>query len=89
MVLELAPYGELFDFISETGAFSEPVARYLMYKLLLALQHLHSKGYCNRDLKPENVFFGDNFTLKLADIGYSAFLHGKDGSGKLNSIVGT
>jgi len=28
LVLELAQGGELFDFISETGAFSEPVARF-------------------------------------------------------------
>ena len=28
LVLELIKGGELFDFISSTGAFSEPVARY-------------------------------------------------------------
>jgi serine/threonine protein kinase len=89
LVLELAPNGELIDYVMETGKFPEPICRYFMLKLLSALQHLHSKGYCNRDLKPENTFFGENFEVKMADLGFATFLNGKDGSGKLYTPLGT
>jgi len=32
-------------------------------------------------MKPENLLYSDNFTLKVADFGFSANLEGRDGSG--------
>lgn len=89
LVLELAPNGELIDYIMETGRFSEPICRYILQKILGALNHLHSKGYCNRDLKPENIFIGKKNELKMADLGFATLLNGKDGSGKLYTPLGT
>ena len=37
LVLELAPNGELIDYVMETGRFSEPICRYFMIRLLSAL----------------------------------------------------
>lgn len=34
LALELAPNGELFDFIAQTGAFSEEFARYYFHQLM-------------------------------------------------------
>lgn len=55
IVLELAQGGELFDYIANTGAFSEPVARYFFNQLLSGLDHCHMSGFAHRDLKPENL----------------------------------
>ncbi len=33
---------------------------------------MHSQGISHRDLKPENILMGENFGLKLADMGFSS-----------------
>lgn len=88
--MELAPEGELFDFIANTGKFSEPVARYYFLQILSALSYMHNTvGVCHRDLKPENILIDKNFNLKIADWGFSIPLVGPTGNGKLNSYKGT
>ena len=88
-VLQLAEGGELFDFLSTTGKFSEQVSRFYFRQLIEALDHCHSHGYAHRDIKPENLFFDDKFNLLLGDFGFSTLMAGKDGSGKLKTILGT
>jgi serine/threonine protein kinase len=72
LTLELAPGGELFDFIAQTGAFSEPVARYYFKQIIDAFEYLHSKGISHRDMKPDNIMLDDEFGLKIADFGFSS-----------------
>ena len=40
-------------------------------------------------MKPENILFDENFNIKIADFGFATELAGKDGSGKLKTILGT
>ena len=42
LALELAKGGELFDYIAQTGPFSEPVARYFFHQISDALDYMHS-----------------------------------------------
>lgn len=72
IALEVASGGELFDFISMTGAFSEDVARYFFHQFLDALEYLHQKGISHRDLKTENILLDKNYNLKVADFGYAS-----------------
>ena len=72
IALELVGGGELFDFIAETGRFSEEVARYYFHQMISALEYLHSKGYSHRDIKPENMMLDTDFNLKIADFGFSS-----------------
>ena len=37
---------------------------------------MHSKGITHRNLKPENLYFDANFTLKITDFGFSAPIDG-------------
>jgi serine/threonine protein kinase len=90
IVMELAPEGELFDMIANSGKFSEPVARYFFIQLLSALNYIHTTmGVCHRDLKPENILIDENFNLKIADWGFSIPLVGPQGNSKLTSYKGT
>jgi len=71
VILELATGGELFEFLSYTGFFEESIARTYFHQLMAGVEFCHSKGVVHRDLKPENLLLDDQFTLKLADFGFS------------------
>lgn len=72
IALEVASGGELFDFISVTGPFSENVARYFFHQFIDAMEYLHDSGISHRDLKTENILFDKKFNLKVADFGYAS-----------------
>lgn len=42
-----------------------------MFKLLTAIQHVHSNGITHRDIKSENIMFGCDNEIKLIDFGLS------------------
>jgi serine/threonine protein kinase len=50
---------------------------------------MHQQGFAHRDLKPENLLLDKDFTLKITDMGFAAPLAGRDGSGKLQTQLGT
>ena len=56
IVLEYVDKGDIFDHLmaSEFG-FSEQIARYFMRHIMLALDHMHFRGYSHRDIKLENL----------------------------------
>jgi serine/threonine protein kinase len=43
----------------------------------------------HRDLKPENILLDGNYNAKIADFGFAAPIEGRDGSGFLNTVLGT
>lgn len=51
--------GELFDYVANSGAFTEPQARYYLRQLLTGLNYIHTAGFAHRDLKPENILLDD------------------------------
>jgi len=89
IVLELITSGELFDFVSSTGPFTEVQARHFFTQMLQCLHYLHSNGVCHRDLKPENILLDKDFNVKIADFGFAAPIEGRDGSGQLKTVLGT
>eukprot|EP00597_Dinobryon_sp_UTEXLB2267_P004373 CAMPEP_0170075284 /NCGR_PEP_ID=MMETSP0019_2-20121128/12445_1 /TAXON_ID=98059 /ORGANISM="Dinobryon sp., Strain UTEXLB2267" /LENGTH=583 /DNA_ID=CAMNT_0010286147 /DNA_START=786 /DNA_END=2537 /DNA_ORIENTATION=- len=49
--------------------------------MLLALEHIHSRGFCYRDLKPENLLISPNGYLKMVDYGFAKQVPFVDRSG--------
>lgn len=89
IIIEYVSGGELFDFVAETGKFSEAVSRAYFHQMMNGLHFMHHKGFAHRDIKPENILLSEKFVLKLADFGFSTELKGKDGSGVLHTKLGT
>lgn len=72
LALEYVNGGELFDFVCQTGRFSEEIARYYFTQLLDALEYIHENGLSHLDIKLQNILMDSEFNLKLADFGFSS-----------------
>lgn len=54
----------------ETYELSIDEVRIILYKILLGLEHLHSKGIIHRDLKPHNILIdAERHSVKICDPG--------------------
>jgi len=89
IVMELVPGGELFEYVADSGRFSEAVARSYFQQLIETLEYCHHRGIAHRDLKPENLLFDAYFNLKIADFGFATLICGSEGDGKLLTYLGT
>jgi len=86
-VLEFAAGGELFSRLhNKKGIFGAQTSKFYLAEILVALEHVHSQGYCYRDLKPENVMLDEEGHCKLIDFGFAAK---PDKEGLLHTNVGT
>jgi len=90
MVQELAPKGELFDYLMHTNKFEQPLAIAIFHQLVAALSVLHSAGIAHRDLKPENLLFDNDFNLKLVDFGFAyVYKKGENARTMMRTELGT
>jgi serine/threonine protein kinase len=76
LVMDLISGGELFDHLSQDGAYSEADAARLIFEIASALAFLHGVGVVHNDLKPENIMLCSRNrrggTIKLIDFGCAA-----------------
>jgi calcium-dependent protein kinase len=72
IVSEFCSGGELFDWLSSKGIFSESEACFIIRQILSAICYSHENNIVHRDLKPENILLDDNSEkpiLKIIDWG--------------------
>jgi phosphorylase kinase gamma subunit len=71
IVMELCPYGELFDYLTKVVRLSEKRTRQIMASILAGVLHLHSHHVVHRDLKPENILMDATMNVKITDLGFA------------------
>ena len=68
-VLEYINGPSLRDVLDRTGPFDIERACHFLNQIADALGHLHSRGLVHLDVKPQNILFSDDYTVKLIDFG--------------------
>jgi len=90
MIEEYCSGGDLYDYIKRQNSFSEKKAACIIYQLLSAINHLHSKKIVHRDLKPENIVFIQSefqeIFIKLIDFGTCIFFKNEPLTQELGTI---
>ncbi|KAH8170601.1 protein kinase domain-containing protein [Sarocladium implicatum] len=90
LVLELAPEGELFDYIVAKQKLSETESRRLFAQLFSVLAYMHERGWVHRDIKPENILLIDQgLNIKIADFGLASKLESEVNEGLATTLCGT
>ena len=73
----------------EFGRFGEKISLYIFKELVHSLEFLHAKGYCHKDVKPENMLFDKDFNTLLCDFGFAEPLVGEQGDNLQRTFTGT
>ncbi|XP_072032968.1 testis-specific serine/threonine-protein kinase 3-like [Amphiura filiformis] len=71
MVMELANYGDLLEYIQRKRILPNDRARYIFTQILDGLEYLHHKGIFHRDLKCENILLNVGYKIKITDFGFA------------------
>eukprot|EP01121_Diplochlamys_sp_Union-15-3_P005574 TRINITY_DN1590_c0_g1_i2.p1 TRINITY_DN1590_c0_g1~~TRINITY_DN1590_c0_g1_i2.p1 ORF type:complete len:547 (-),score=114.28 TRINITY_DN1590_c0_g1_i2:73-1539(-) len=74
-VMEFLPGGDMMNLLIREDTFTEDATRFYMAELILAVQHVHERGYIHRDLKPDNILIDAKGHLKLSDFGLCTSSH--------------
>jgi serine/threonine protein kinase len=95
VVLELVEGPPLFDWIVEHGVFfREQTASSCLVQIILALKHIHARGVCHNDMKPENIIVGIQRKMDYLGDGNPDNMEGRSGgigiegdSGNLKNVT--
>ncbi|KAG5511245.1 hypothetical protein JKF63_07187 [Porcisia hertigi] len=80
MVMEYMPGGDMISWLCEKGIFDLESTRFYIAELCAAVASVHNMGFVHRDIKPDNVLFGESGHIKLSDFGLSKRFVEKRGS---------
>ncbi|XP_058451200.1 testis-specific serine/threonine-protein kinase 3-like [Malaya genurostris] len=83
--MDYCRHGDLLQRILEHGKLPEAKARLLFKQLVSAVQYMHSRGYCHRDIKCENVLLSTATHVKLSDFTFSKKCCCEGGGGQLSA----
>jgi serine/threonine protein kinase len=71
MMMEYIPGGEVFSHLRTMERFDLDIVRFYGAEICLVFQSLHQKGIIYRDLKPENLLFGQDGHIRFIDFGFA------------------
>jgi p70 ribosomal S6 kinase len=81
IIMDFLAGGELFLRLGREGIFLEKTAAFYLGEIILALDHLHTRGILHRDLKPENILLCSDGHICVTDFGLARDLSSESGFG--------
>ncbi|XBW34726.1 hypothetical protein QEN19_000293 [Hanseniaspora menglaensis] len=85
MILEMCSRGSLMDLMKTKKIILEQDAKNMTVQICAGIKYLHQEGIIHRDLKLGNVFFNEDYVLKIGDFGLAALV----GRNKKYTVCGT
>ena len=79
----------LRDVLDFKRALSSKEACSIMLQILDAIIYIHSKNIIHRDIKPQNIFYGVDGSVKLSDFGISVIKGSLMNVNENNKVIGT
>ena len=74
IVLELVEKGDLENFLLSGNYFSEKIAKFMIFKIILPIQQMHSMGIAHRNLSVKNILLDGSYNFKIAGFDHSIFI---------------
>lgn len=71
VVMEFLVGGDFSNILEKYGILEEPVAKFYIAEVIIAVSSLHKLGIVHRDLKPSNIMLDKQGHIKLTDFGLS------------------
>lgn len=68
-VMDYVPGGDLMGLLIKFEILEEPLARFYIAELVLAIESVHKMGFIHRDIKPDNILIDKEGHIKLTDFG--------------------
>ncbi|HPC03446.1 MAG TPA: NIF family HAD-type phosphatase [Syntrophales bacterium] len=86
---ELIDKGSLNDLIQSNGVLTAETARCITEQLLDALEAVHGVSVVHNDVKPDNILFKDDGTIRLIDFGIAKSLERENRNFRSGTVTGT
>lgn len=84
IVMDYCRNGDLVNILARGISFTPSEQISIFRQLVDAINYLHSRGICVRDIKPENILFDDDFKPILIDFGLA-----RENGYKMKTFCGT
>uniref|UniRef100_A0A915D0Z8 non-specific serine/threonine protein kinase n=1 Tax=Ditylenchus dipsaci TaxID=166011 RepID=A0A915D0Z8_9BILA len=89
LIMDYYVGGDLLTLISKfEDTIPEPLVKFYVAEMILAIDSVHTLGYVHRDIKPDNVLIDISGHIKLGDFG-SCLKRKPDGTVHASTSVGT
>ena len=74
IVLELVEKGDLENFLLAGNYFSEKIAKFMIFKIILPIQKMHAMGIAHRNLLVKNILLDGSYNFKIAGFDHAIFI---------------
>ena len=74
IVLELVEKGDLENFLLSGNYFSEKIAKFMIFKIILPIQQMHTMGIAHRNLSVKNILLDGSYNFKIAGFDHAIFI---------------
>ena len=89
IIMKYCTGGELFRKVQNEGPLTEQQSATIIYQILHAISHCHSRGIVHRDIKAENILFHNKSHDRINIIDFGLSTIAKNENGNMHTFVGT